>query len=202
MPPSTRGHRPAVREVGLARAERQLVAGAERAAMPLVVAGRAIVGVQIGRERGVVRFDLTRPVVAAPRDLIVGEEEQPRRIALLEPEREPVEIGIAAGRRVQNRRLEGRVRHSRLNRRRPRTGLIDVVPLVLVAALAARVGRFEQEVAGEGVLDVHVPLEGVRRLVVRVDGERRRELRDLVQAREQVVDQQRRGATGVSEYWP
>src|SRR5262249_11677649 len=100
----------------LAVAERQLVAGAERAAMPLIVAGITEVGVQVPRERRVIGLDFAGAVVLAHRHLIVGEEEQSLRVALLEAEREPVELPEAGIRRIQNRRLERGIGYAGLDR--------------------------------------------------------------------------------------
>ncbi len=78
-------------------AERQLVAEAEGAAVALVIPREALVGVEVGSERGVVGFNLSGSVVAIFRELIVGEEEQPGGVALLEAKRKTLEIGRSDG---------------------------------------------------------------------------------------------------------
>ena len=60
-------------------AKRQLVAEAERAAMALMITREALVRIEIGPERSVVRLDLAGTVVAILRQLVVGKEEQTRR---------------------------------------------------------------------------------------------------------------------------
>ena len=75
--------------------------------------------------------------------------------------------------------------------RRPEGCLIDVVPLAQAAAPAARVCRLDEVVASQAPLEVHVPLHRVRRAVGRIERERRRELRDVVEIGKERVDLQR-----------
>jgi len=103
----------------LALPERQLVATADRGSMTLIVPCGSLVGVQIPGERGVVRLDLTRPVVGAFRDLVVAKEVEAVRVALLRAEGEAVEAGPAGVGRIENRGLERRVWRLGLSRVSP-----------------------------------------------------------------------------------
>src|SRR5712691_5170642 len=92
LPAAERVRRQAARrQISPAWTERQFVAAADGGAMALVVARRSFVGVQIPRERSVVRFDLAGAVVDALRELIVPEEEHAGGVALFNPERQAVE---------------------------------------------------------------------------------------------------------------
>src|SRR5262249_34914060 len=85
-------HRSAARQPWLPWPERQIVAVAERGAMTLVVPRVALVGVQVPRVRRIVRLDLARAVVGVLRQLVVREEEEAVAVALLQTERQPVEL--------------------------------------------------------------------------------------------------------------
>src|SRR5438874_12582522 len=113
QPPRRVRRQAARRQISPAWTERQFVAAADSGAMALVVARRSFVGVQIPRERSVVRFDLAGAIVDALRDLIVPEEEHPGGVALFNPERQAVEARPSRIRRVEDRRLECRIRHTR-----------------------------------------------------------------------------------------
>ena len=65
--------------------------------MPLVVTREALVLVEVGPERRVIRFDLAGTVVAVLRQLVVREEEQTRRVTLLEAQRQTLEIRRSYG---------------------------------------------------------------------------------------------------------
>ena len=181
------GRRAAVRQERLARTERQLVPEADRRAVPLVVSRIAFVRVQVPGVRRIVRFDLARAVVGALGELIVAEEEHAAGVPLFDSERDAIEPRPSCVGRVEDRGLERGVRHPGRNRRRARLCLVDVVALVLVVAAAAGVGDLEQVLIAERALDVAVPLNGVRRAVARIHRERRRELRDVVQIREERI---------------
>src|SRR5206468_1267909 len=119
-------------------------------------------------------------VVDALRELVVSEEEQSSRVSLFEAERHAVEVRPSRVRGIQNRRLERRIWHPCLNRRRSRYRLVDVVALVLVVTAAARVRDLEQVLIAEGALEISVPLHPIGVAVARIYRERRRELWNVV----------------------
>src|SRR6185436_13460160 len=102
-----------------------------------------------------------RTVVPVSPELVVRAEPQAIGIPLFQPERHRPEIRVSGIGRIENRRLERRIWHPRLDRRRSGAPLIDVETLVLVAALAACVRDFEQIVVAETALNVDVPLHDV-----------------------------------------
>ena len=155
--------------------------------MTLIVPCIRRVCVEIPRVSRVVRFDFAGSVVPALRQLVAAEEEEPVRVSLVDADGQPVKRGPSTVGRVQNCRLEGRVRDARHDRRGSRLRLVDVVALVLVVAVAAGVRHLEQVIVGEGVLHVAVPLHRIGRAVVGAHGEGCREFRNVVQVRKQRV---------------
>ena len=185
------------REIRLALAEGKLVAGAGDVAVTLVVARAAAVQALVAGVAGLVGLDLAGVVVDDLGPGVVGQKVQAARVGLLYPDGAAVvvAVGIVGGGENAGVELgEGDALDDGDAAGGVEGGLVLVVALPELVEVGAGVADLDQPVIGELALDVEVIFERVRGAVVAHHREGGGEAEDLVEAGEEVVDEDVGGA--------